>query len=278
MTYLKIPAIYRFDRQHIILAFLIILVCSIIAITHWPALSAKALSFDDNEYLTENPLVQNPGWSSAKRFLTEILTPSTVGGYYQPLTMISLMTDYAIGGRVDNLMPFHRTSLILHVINTGLIIVFLYMLFGQSWAAALAGLIFGVHPMTVETIPWIGERKTLLAAFFTLWCLILYVRYARSGSRGFFIASVIAYVLAMMSKPISLPVPALLLLLDFWPLGRLKWKTVWEKLPYFILVHFSQLLRTFRKPELPVLYLRRNTVFTEYFLYCATTLFFISLK
>ena len=143
-------------------AVLIAAVCFVVMAVHWPALSAEALFFDDDMYLINNRLVQNPSWESAGRFLTEVLEPSTVYGYYQPLTMISLMVDRAIGGRNDYLMPFHRTSLLLHAANTALVIVLLYMLFGQVWAAAGVGLLFGLHPMTVETIPWVGERKTLL--------------------------------------------------------------------------------------------------------------------
>ena len=74
-------------------------------------------------------------------------------------------------------------SLPLHIANTALIIVLLYLLFGQIWVAAGVGLLFGVHPLTVEPIPWIGERKTLLAAFFSLWCLVFYVIYTRKNVR-----------------------------------------------------------------------------------------------
>jgi len=221
-------------------AILCIAVCGIVVIVHWPALSAKALSFDDSMYLTDNVLVQNPGWTSAKQFLKEILAPSTVTGYYQPLAMISLMLDYAIGGSEKNLMPFHRTSLALHVANTALIIVLLYMLFGQIWAAAAVGLLFGVHPMTVEPIPWVGERKTLLAAFFSLWSLIFYVysrttHDARRTTVSLYIGSIAMYLLALMTKPTSIMLPAVMLLLDWWPLKRLKVRTVLEKLPFFAL-------------------------------------------
>lgn len=216
-----------------LIAALIILVCAAVFTTHWPALSAEALSFDDTQYLTENLLVKDPGWTSARRFLTEVFEPSTVRGYYQPLAMISLMLDYAMGGRSDYLRPFHRTSLILHTLNTVLIIVLLYMLFHRIWIASGVGLLFGLHPMTVETIPWVGERKTLLAAFFALWCLILYVRFIRKSSWKLYIGCVVMYILAVMSKPISLPLPALMLLIDFWPKKRLGLRAIIEKLPLF---------------------------------------------
>ena len=160
------------DRQQVstrsgaALAGLTIVVALVVLVTHWRALSARALSFDDADYLTINRLVQNPSWASARRFLTEVRKPSTVSGYYQPLSMISLMLDYAGGGRIDHLQPFHRTSLILHLCNAALVILLLYSLFGRLWVAAMVGLLFGVHPLTVEPIPWIGERKTLLAALF----------------------------------------------------------------------------------------------------------------
>ena len=165
---------------------IIVAVCVIVLVVHWPALSAKAVSFDDDTYVTNNLLVQNPGWASANRFLTEVFSPSTVGGYYQPLAMISLMFDYAVGGRTDNLMPFHRTSIALHVANTVLIIVLLYLLFGNIWLAAAAGLLFGVHPMTVESIAWVTERKTLLAAFFSFWSLLFYILFTRTAAKKYY--------------------------------------------------------------------------------------------
>ena len=204
-----------------LLAGLTAIVCVAVLAAHWPVLSAEAISLDDDQYLMGNMLVQNPGWTSAKQFLTEILEPSTVDGYYQPLAMISLMGDCALGGSFDNLMPFHRTSLVLHVANTVLVIMLLYLLFGQVWPAIGIGLLFGLHPMTVETIAWVSERKTLVAAFFAFLSLNLYVCYTRRGSLRFYAACLFTYVLALMSKPITVPLPAVMLLMDYWPLNRL---------------------------------------------------------
>jgi tetratricopeptide (TPR) repeat protein len=240
------------SSKTVLLAILITCVCAAVIAVHWPALSAQALSFDDDQYLVNNTLVKSPGCVSAWKFLSQVLEPSTVRGYYQPLAMISLMLDYSLGGRVENLLPFHRTSLALHTANTALVIVLLYLLFDEVWIAAAVGLLFGLHPMTVETIPWVGERKTLLAAFFALWSLLFYLRYthtrvtpAKAGMRiqspadrstwGFYIACFLFYLLALMSKPTSTPLPVLMLLLDFWPLKRLKWQSFLEKIPFFIL-------------------------------------------
>jgi tetratricopeptide (TPR) repeat protein len=222
-------------REIRLLAILVVVVCTVVLVTHWRVLSAQALTFDDHQYFTENPLVKNPSTGSARRFLSEVLKPSTVDGYYQPLTMISLMFDYALGGRADNLRPVHRTGIILHIMNTALVIILIYFLFGVPWAAASVGLLFGLHPMTVETVAWVGERKTLLATFFALWCLICYIRFARGQGRWFYFGCLVTYVLALMSKPTSVPLPMLMLLLDYWPLRRLSRRTFLEKAPLFVI-------------------------------------------
>ena len=218
--------------QTVRLAALVIIVAVIVLMIHWPALWAQGLSSDDGMYLTENRLVQDPSWAGAGRFLSEVLEPSTVKGYYQPLTMISLMLDHASGGRTDDLRAFHRTSLALHVANTALVVVLMYLLFGRPVAAAMVGLLFGVHPLTVDPILWISERKTLLAGFFVFCCLVLYVHYVRKANRKCYVAAVAMYVLALMAKPTSTPVPILLLLLDYWPLRRLSPKALLEKIPF----------------------------------------------
>lgn len=233
----------RLTRTQVrLLCCLIAIVSSAVLFAHWPALSAKALSFDDSQYLVNNALVRNPSWKNASRFLSEVTKPSTVVGYYQPLTMISLMLDYALGGRPDNLYVFHRTSIALHIVNTGLIIVLLYLLFGDVLASAAVGLLFGVHPMTVEPIPWVGERKTLLAAFFALLCLVFYVLYCKRKSRLSYAACIATYVMAVMSKPTAMGLPLLMVLMDYWPLRRLSLRVVFEKAPLLVIAIASAVI------------------------------------
>ena len=217
------------------LSVLAAVIALVVLAAQWPVLSTRALWLDDDQYLTANPLVQSPSWSNASRFLTEVLEPSTVRGYYQPLTMISLMLDCALGGSPANLVPFHRTNLALHIGNVVLLMVLLYMLFRQPWAAALVALLYGLHPLTVEPLSWITERKTLLAMFFALWCIILYVAYVQRRDRQYLTGSCALCILALLTKPTTLPLPVLLLLLDYWPLRRpLGWGLVREKLAFLV--------------------------------------------
>lgn len=228
-----------------LLAGLLILVAVAVGWTHWPALSTRCVHFDDGMYWVRNRLVQNPGWESLGRFFGEVLKPSTVTGYYQPLTMASLMLDWARGARPDRMETFHQTGWALHVLNTVLVGALLYLVFGRAWAAALVALLFGVHPLSVEPVPWVSERKTLLAAFFTLWSLLGYVGWTRM--RGWpaglcYALVIVAFVLALLAKPTCTPLPILLLLLDFWPLRRLRWRAVAEKVPLLIIAGAAALI------------------------------------
>ena len=217
------------------LALAILLVSALVAAAHWPVLRGQAVALDDNVFVTNNALVTQPGWASAWRFFSEVLNPSSVSAYYLPLSMTSLMLDYALGGRPDDQRVFHRTNLALHVLDTVLILLLLHQLFGALLPAAAAALLFGLHPLMVEPVASIGERKTLLAAFFALACLVCYVRYCRRGGRSSLLASVGLFLLALLSKPSVTTLPLLLLLLDLWPLRRLSWSAVLEKWPFLLL-------------------------------------------
>ncbi|MEO6436382.1 MAG: tetratricopeptide repeat protein, partial [Tepidisphaeraceae bacterium] len=204
----------------------------IVAAVHWPVLSAQAVIFDDGVYLFDNPVLMKPTWLNAGRVLAEVLRSSTIEGYYEPLTLHSLMLDVLQGGRGDNLRPFHRTSLILHLLNTLLVMLLLESLCRRPIIAALVGLLFAVHPLTVEPLAWVWERKTLLATVFVLLSLIAYVRYVQTLKRRTYGLALVAFVLALMSKPTVTPLPVLLVLLDLWPLRRLDRTALLEKTPF----------------------------------------------
>ena len=237
----------RSTPRRVIVAGAVIAVAVIVGWVQSPVLDAKSVWLDDESYVTRNPLVLNPSWASAERFVSQVQFPSSVAGYYQPLTMISLMLDSAAGGSPVRLEPFHRTSLGIHMLNTVLVVVFLLLLFDEPITAAMVGLLFGVHPLTVEPLAWMAERKTLLATCFALMSLIAYVRYAqtppdpsaaaqRRMHRGlWFAASLVGYGLALLSKPIVLPLPILFVLLDYWPLNRLRRGALLEKVPFVLL-------------------------------------------
>ncbi len=214
------------------------------AFVHYPVLEARALWIDDDEYVVNNELVRQPSWAGAGRFLNEILHPSTVSGYYQPLSMISLMLDSACGGSAENLRSFHRTSLFLHSANAGCVVVLIYLLLSTpspngldrmraALAAGLVGLLFAAHPLAVEPMAWVGERKTLLSSLFGFGCVICYAMWVRWRGRASWAASIVLFLMALLAKPTVIMMPVLLLLLDVWPLRRpMGLSRVVEKAPY----------------------------------------------
>lgn len=227
---------------------------TVVAAAYRPVLDVRAVYFDDDQYLLNNAHVRDPGWESAGDFLREVLEPSTVGGYYQPLAMISLMLDCAMGAGPDNFRPIHRTSLVIHLANVGLVALILFRVFGKPVVATLTALVFGLHPMTVETIAWISDRKTHLSAFFALTAMLLYLHFARGGGdlsppasaagnagahryrRAFLFAGVcVCHVLSLAAKPSSMPLPLALLVLDVWPLRRFDARRIFEKVPLFVI-------------------------------------------
>jgi Flp pilus assembly protein TadD len=210
-----------------------------VCLVHWPALSAQANGFDDGQYFAENDRVRYPSWAGVGAFLSEVLDPSTVEGYYQPLAMISLMIDTAAGGTPTNLRPYHWSNLIMHALNAVMVVILAHTLFRSPIAAGFAGMLFGIHPLMVDSVYWISERKTLLATFFSFAAMLSYFRFARTRSWLAYSLCMFTYVLALMSKPTSLPVPAALLLFDVWPLKRLSWRAVIEKIPLFVLCFIS---------------------------------------
>lgn len=240
------------------IAAAVIFTLAIVALVYGPALSARALSIDDQQYLIENPLVRTPSWNSITRFFGEVLSPSSVEGYYHPLAMTSLMLDVAMGGSTQNLTPFRRTNLLLHLANCAMLILVLRRLFfpremrasGRSGgpgaqppvtqyattlAATLTVLMLAVHPLAVEPVVWLAERKTLLAGVFSLLSLLAYLRFVDSRRTSGLILSLVCYLAALLSKPTSLSLPIVMLLIDWWPLKRLSAKAVLEKTAFLIL-------------------------------------------
>jgi len=235
------------------------LVVAVLA-THWPVLRAQAVAFDDMEYVVDNPQVQNPSWRTAGRFLREVLAPTGVRGYYQPLTLISLMLDFALGGRPDEFSAFHRTNLALHAANSVLVAVLFWQLFRRGtaqgserdtstpapsaplWPAMLVALLFGVHPLTVEPVAWVVERKTLLATFLSLVSVNLYFSHLQRASRVRYVAAVVLFAAGLMAKPTTVMLPLVLIVLEYWPLGLRGRRLLVNKVPFFMVAGVSAVI------------------------------------
>ncbi|MBU3678902.1 MAG: hypothetical protein FGM32_04755 [Candidatus Kapabacteria bacterium] len=191
--------------------------------------SKQFVNWDDDYYITEQPLVE----SVSKKSIREMFdTKTTVSANYHPLTMLSLAIDVERGGMT--MKSFMQTNLALHTVNAVLVFVLMMMMFNGSVPLAFtAALLFAVHPMHVESVAWAAARKDVLYTLFYLLACIAYVRYTRTSAWLTYGATVLLFLLSCLSKPMALTLPVLLLAIDMY-VGRFRqgWvRPVVEKLP-----------------------------------------------
>ncbi|MBI5749246.1 MAG: tetratricopeptide repeat protein, partial [Nitrospinae bacterium] len=232
----------NFFNKYLIVAA--ILIAGITFLLYLPALQNNFVNWDDNINVYENINIR----SIDIAFLKWVFS-SEFPGLWHPFTMFSFAIDYALWGL--NPLGFHLTNILLHTINTTLVFFVVARLIRVSSkqnsliAAAVTALLFGIHPLHVESVAWITERKGILCTFFYLLTLLSYFKYAFTDTKRkrftYYIFSIFLFLLALLSKPMAVSLPIVLLILDFYPLKRLSIgkgfnaKALIEKLPFFIL-------------------------------------------
>ncbi len=186
-------------------------------------------TWDDDVYVVENPVLMD--WSAAH---LETIFTTELGANYHPITHLSLALDYQLFDGQP--WGFHLMSLLFHLICVGLVFWLSYLLFDKNvWAGLISGLVFGLHPMHVESVAWVSERKDVLFMMFLLGGLIAYHYYIQKKRLKWLLLSVVLVVLSMLSKPAAVVFPALLLLLDWWYRRKLDWCLLLEKVPFGLL-------------------------------------------
>ena len=184
------------------------------------------LSYDDPLYVKNNPDIRKGlsfhglGWA-----FTDSARQTS---YWVPVTWLSFLANYEISG--EDPAGYHLGNALIHAANTVLLFLALLALTGRAGPAAFAAGLFGLHPMHVESVAWVSERKDMMVGLFWMLSLLAYARYARARTPGRYAAVLALYTLGLMSKPTMVTFPCVLLLLDFWPLGRLGQWPSWQKL------------------------------------------------
>ena len=214
----------------------LLLLCAVFA-AYAPVYHFDFVSFDDPDYAAENPHVRAG------------LTPegaiwaftSSYAANWVPLTWLSHMTDWSLFG--FHAGAHHVTSVILHGLSTLLLFAVLYRMTGERWPSALVAFLFGLHPLHVESVAWIAERKDVLSGLFWFLTIWAYIRYTERQGAVRYAMLLAAFSMGLLAKPMMVTLPFVLLLLDVWPLGRasaLGGQTttavlVREKVPLFVL-------------------------------------------
>jgi Flp pilus assembly protein TadD len=214
--------------------FICLILITVTLAVYWQVSNHEFVDFDDPSYVVNNPHVQERVTSESVLYAFSSYSSSL----WMPLTWLSYMLDFELYG----LSPggYHLTNVFLHLANTLLLFLVLKKMTEEVWQSAFVAALFALHPLHVESVAWIAERKDVLSAFFwmlTMWAYLLYVK--RPGSARYLVV-VIAFALGLMAKPMLVTLPFVLLLLDYWPLGRLKsgrslLRMVLEKTPLFVL-------------------------------------------
>jgi protein O-mannosyl-transferase len=206
-------------------------------LVYLPVTHHAFLNYDDGDYVTENQAVQNGlTWAGIQWAFT-----SWHVNNWHPVTWLSHMTDYEIfrlnpGGH-------HFVNVLFHTANAVLLFTLLWQLTAALWPSALVAALFAWHPLHVESVAWISERKDVLSTFFALLTLLFYTGYARENRRNFFWLALVFFALGLMSKPMLVTLPLVMLLLDYWPLQRMEQTKIMglasEKWPFFLLTAVS---------------------------------------
>jgi tetratricopeptide (TPR) repeat protein len=210
------------------------------------------VSFDDNIYITENPQVQRG--LTFESVIWAFATPHGDTGFWHPLTSLSHLLDYELFAL--NPLGHHLTSLLFHIANTLLLFWVLKRMTGAVWRSAFVAAAFALHPLHVEPVAWISERKDVLSGFFWMLTIAAYIRYAERPGIGRYLLVFAALCMGLMAKAIVVTLPFVLLLLDYWPLERFRWgrqsdaggkktsvgRLVLEKLPLLIPVAITSVI------------------------------------
>ena len=204
----------RLTNRHGELLVFLLLVAVILAV-FWQVKDYQLVNYDDDVYVTDNPHVRMglEGEGVIWAFT------AVHAGYWIPLTWLSYMLDYEVYGL--NPGGFHLTNVLLHLVSALLLYLVFRRMTGARWRSAFVAGLFALHPLQVESVAWVTERKDVLSTLFWMLTLLTYVLYAEHPRTTRYLALLAAFSLGLMAKPMLVTIPFVLLLLDFWPLHRL---------------------------------------------------------
>ncbi len=223
-------------NKKIIIFLSLAFILSITLIVFFNSLNNSFLAnWDDNAYV----LVNNSIKELSSQNINTIFTSFYVG-HYQPISILSYAIEYHFFGL--NPRAYHTTNLIFHLLNIVLVFFLIFTLSRRIEAAFITALLFAIHPLHVESVAWISERKDVMYAFFYIASLISYVYYLKKNKLKYLIFTAILFVFSLLSKSAAVTLPVLLLLFDFYYKRKLTRVLILEKLPFFALSIFFGIL------------------------------------
>ena len=231
---------FTLRREGVVCLFLVIAVLAV----YWQVGDHEFVNYDDKDYITENQHVQA---GLTLKSIAWAFT-STHAGNWHPLTWLSHMLDCQIYGL--NPCGHHFTSVFFHILNSILLFLVFKRMTRAFWKSAFVAALFAIHPLHVESVAWVAERKDVLSTFFWMLTMGAYILYVENPGIKKYLLTVLLFALGLMAKPMLITLPFVLLLLDYWPLGRFnKWslalQLIQEKIPLFVLAAASSIVTFF---------------------------------
>ena len=221
------------------------LILAIPAISFFPCLKNDFLNWDDQQYVTENKTITELSWRNI-----ETIFDWTYMGHYHPLTILSYSVEY----RFFKLNPFiyHLTNLILHLMNGLLVFCLMMMLKGGVVTSLVVSLLFGIHPLHVESVAWISERKDVLYSLFFLGSMVVYLTYLKTRGKRFYFLSLFLFLLSLLSKSMAVTFPLVLFLCDYLFDRKFDRKSLVEKIPFLAMAFIFGIMAFFAQgsPEI----------------------------
>jgi protein O-mannosyl-transferase len=202
------------SRKHVLIIFIALTIATFAVfgqVVHY-----SFINFDDDIYIADNSNIkagissEGLSWAFSTKYF----------GLWNPLVWISFMLDYQLYGL--NAGGYHLTNLILHIMSALLLFWLFHRMTQALWQSAFVAAFFALHPLHVESVAWIAERKDVLSAFFWMLTLCLYVYYTEKPALKRYLPVLFSFVLALLSKPMAVTLPVIMILLDYWPLSRLQ--------------------------------------------------------
>lgn len=212
MNHIDKHRIFNIRNELLICLFLVIATLAV----YWRVMNYPFINFDDYSYILKNHFVQEgltwEGllWAFSFKSLT----------FWHPVVWLSHMLDCHIYGLIPGM--HHIVGLIFHILNSMLVFMVLKQMTGALWRSALVAALFALHPINVESVAWVAERKNVLSALFWMLTMLSYISYSKQPSFYRYITTISLFVLGLMAKPVLVTLPFVFLLLDYWPLQRLR--------------------------------------------------------
>jgi len=203
------------SRHFLTLCISLVLIAVILAV-FWQVRNHEFIKFDDDEYVTNNPHVKS-GLTLSGAIWAFVAMHSN---NWHPLTWLSHMLDCELYGL--NPGGHHLTNLLIHIVNTLLLFLVLKRMTGARWRSSFVAALFALHPLHVESVAWVAERKDVLSTFFWMLTMETYLRYVNYPRFHRYLLVLSCFAMGLMSKPMLVTLPFVLLLLDYWPLGRFR--------------------------------------------------------